>query len=161
MHIMMKYLGNHYTDVTMGAMASQVTSVPIVYSTVGPGAEQRIHQSSASLAFVWGIHRWPVNSPHKRPAENVSIWWRHLDLLLEHVAIVCQIYVPTWDILQGSSRLRDWLSLWRWVPWINHLPPVCWYTYWKLGAREHTCLMRLQYQRWWMLRVFHYIYISV
>ena len=25
------------------------------------------HQSSASLVFVWGIHRWPVNSPHKGP----------------------------------------------------------------------------------------------
>ena len=23
--------------------------------------------NSASLAFVWGIHRWPVNSPHKWP----------------------------------------------------------------------------------------------
>ena len=29
--------------------------------------DQRKHQSSASLAFVWGIHRWPVNSPHKWP----------------------------------------------------------------------------------------------
>ena len=31
------------------------------------GADQRKHQSSASLAFVLGIHRWPVNSPHKWP----------------------------------------------------------------------------------------------
>ena len=30
-------------------------------------ADQRKHQSSASLAFVWGIHRGPVNSPHKWP----------------------------------------------------------------------------------------------
>ena len=30
-------------------------------------ADQRKHQSSALLAFVRGIHRWPVNSPHKWP----------------------------------------------------------------------------------------------
>ena len=62
MHIMMKYLGNHFTDVIMSAMASQITSISIVCSTVGPGADQREHQSPASLAFARGIHRWPVSS---------------------------------------------------------------------------------------------------
>ena len=57
----------HYDDVTMGAIASQTTSLTIVYSTVYSGADQSKHQSSASLAFVWGIHRGPVNSPHKWP----------------------------------------------------------------------------------------------
>ena len=57
----------HYTDVTMGAMGCQITSLTIVYSTVYSGADQRKHQSSASLAFVRGIHRRPVNSPHKWP----------------------------------------------------------------------------------------------
>ena len=57
----------HYTDVIMGAMVSQITSLTIVYSTVYSGADQRKHQSTASLAFVRGIHRWPVNSPHKSP----------------------------------------------------------------------------------------------
>ena len=47
----------HYTDVIMGAIASQITSLTIVYSTVYSDADQRKHQSSASLAFVWGIHR--------------------------------------------------------------------------------------------------------
>ena len=51
----------------MTAIASQITSLTIVYSTVYSGSDQRKHQSSASLAFVWGIHRWPVNSPHKGP----------------------------------------------------------------------------------------------
>ena len=41
----------------MSAIASQITSLTIVYSTVYSGADQRKHQSSASLAFVWGIHR--------------------------------------------------------------------------------------------------------
>ena len=58
---------NHYDDVTMNLMATQITSLTIVYSTVYSGADQRKHQSSASLAFVWGIHRGPVNSPHKWP----------------------------------------------------------------------------------------------
>ena len=51
----------------MGAMASQITSLTIVYSTAYSDADQRKHQSSASLAFVQGIHRWPVNSPQKWP----------------------------------------------------------------------------------------------
>ena len=59
---------NHqYSDVIMGAMASQITSLTIVYSTVYSGGDQRYQQSSASLAFVQGIHRRPVNSPHKWP----------------------------------------------------------------------------------------------
>ena len=57
----------------MGAMASQITSLTIVYSTVYSGADQREHQSSASLAFVWGIHRGPVNSRHKGPVTRKMI----------------------------------------------------------------------------------------
>ena len=49
----------------MGTIASQITSLTTVYSTVYSDADQRKHQSSASLAFVRGIHRGPVNSPHK------------------------------------------------------------------------------------------------
>ena len=51
----------------MGAIASQITSLTIVYSKVYSGADQRKHESSASLAFVRGIHRGPVNSLHKWP----------------------------------------------------------------------------------------------
>ena len=60
----------HYNDVIMGAVASQITSLTIVYSTVYSGADQTKHQSSASLAFVRGIHRGPVNSPHKWPVSR-------------------------------------------------------------------------------------------
>ena len=49
----------------MSTMTSQVTSTTIVYSTVYSVADQGKHQGSASLAFMMGIHRWPVNSPHK------------------------------------------------------------------------------------------------
>ena len=55
----------HYCDVMMGEIPYQITSLTIVYSTVYSDAYLRKHQSSASLAFVWGIHRGPVNSPHK------------------------------------------------------------------------------------------------
>ena len=60
----------HCDDVIMSAVASQITSLTIVYSTVFSDAGQRKHPSSASLVFVWGIHRWPVNSPHKWPAKG-------------------------------------------------------------------------------------------
>ena len=68
----------HYSDIIMGAMASQITSltvvfstvitsITIVYSIVNSGADQRKHQSRASLTFVRGLPRGPVNSPHKGP----------------------------------------------------------------------------------------------
>ena len=50
-------LTTHYDGVRMGAIASQITSLTIVYSTVYSDAIKRKHQSSTSLAFVWGIHR--------------------------------------------------------------------------------------------------------
>ena len=55
----------------MGEMASQITSLTIVYSTVYAGADQRKHQSSASL----GTGEFPAQMASN--AENVSIWWRH------------------------------------------------------------------------------------
>ena len=79
-------LQGHYSDVKMGALASQITSLTIVYFlTYNGGADQRKHQSSASLAFVRGIHRWTVTGefPTQRASnvENVSIWWHHHELL--------------------------------------------------------------------------------
>ena len=62
---------SHYDDVIMDSIASQITSLTIVYSNVYSGADQSKHQSSASLAFVWGIHRGPVNSPHKWPVTRI------------------------------------------------------------------------------------------
>ena len=65
------WISVHYNDVIMGAMASQITSLTIVYSTVYSGAD----------------HRGPVNSPHKWPVTrkmfpfddvsmNLSDWFR-------------------------------------------------------------------------------------
>ena len=85
----------------MGTMASQITSLTIVYSTVYSGADQRKHQSSASLAFVWGIHRGPVNSPHKWPVTRaiVSIWWRHHDVSV-YFYIFSGIFISWWHDCQ-------------------------------------------------------------
>ena len=67
----------------MGAIASQITSVTIVYSTDYSDADQRKHQSSASLAFVRGIHRVPVASN----AEHISIWWRHHGKVVKYACL--------------------------------------------------------------------------
>ena len=65
----LKFHTLHYCDVIMGTMASQITSLTIVYSTVYSGAGQRKHQSSASLAFETG--EFPAQMASN--AENASI----------------------------------------------------------------------------------------
>ena len=64
----------HYNDVIMSAMASQIIGISIVYSTVCSGADQRKHQSPASLACVGG-REFPAQMASD--AEKVYIWWRH------------------------------------------------------------------------------------
>ena len=66
-HSEQSQVAEHYNDVIMSTMASQITSLAIVYSIIYSGVDQRKHQSSASLACVRGIHRCPVNSAHNGP----------------------------------------------------------------------------------------------
>ena len=66
-HVLPRPFKSHYVDVLMGAMASKITILTIVYSTVYSSTDDRKHQSPASLAFVRVIHRWPLNSPYKGP----------------------------------------------------------------------------------------------
>ena len=79
----------HYCDVRMCVVASQITSLTIVYSNVYSDADKK-HQSSGSLAFVWGIHRGPVSSPHKWPVTRKMfpfddvIMWKILCTLESH-----------------------------------------------------------------------------
>ena len=70
---------HNYSDVIMGAIASQITSLTIVDSTVYSSADQRKHQSSASLAICAGNSPVTGEFPAQMAsnAENVSIWWRH------------------------------------------------------------------------------------
>ena len=78
---------SHYGDVTMSAMASQITRLTIVYSIVY--SDQRKHQSSASLAFVRGIDRSPVNSPHKRPETRKMLPFD--DVIMQFIAFLIDI----------------------------------------------------------------------
>ena len=80
---------SHYSDVIKGSIGSQITSLTIVYSTVYSGADQRKHQSFASLAFVRVIHRWPVNCPHKWPVTRKMFPFDDI--------IIIAVYLITWD----------------------------------------------------------------
>ena len=99
----------------MGTLVSQITSLMIVYSTFYSGADQRKHQSSASLAFVWGIHRWPVNSSHKWlvtwkmfPFDDIIMGY--LLWLLRRIANICHSQDFIWIL--GYIRPCD---NWTWL----------------------------------------------
>ena len=142
----------HYSDVMMGAMASQflfmfnkilsefeseseITDVSSVYSIVSAGADQRQHQSSASLAFVRGIHRWSVSSPHIGPAtrkmfpldevimtiQNKSRWmmlgmsackWV-VGCMYGTYGRIVHYKFPIQIYLQTSFKLHVWMSYWE------------------------------------------------
>ena len=84
--------------VIMGAIASQVTSLKIVYSIVYSDADQRKHQSYASLAFVRGIHRGLVNSPHKWPVTRKMFPF-------DDVIMIC-LFVGYCDTASVSNWIR-------------------------------------------------------
>ena len=120
----------------MGAMASQITSLTIVYSTVYSGADQRKHQSSASLAFVWGIHWWPVNSPHKWPVTRK---------MFPFDDVIMKPMMALWLILNpfGAESGIFWTVMsmpWMPMPWLfasqNHQQQCYW------SCRIHVCLPR-------------------
>ena len=107
----------HYTyiDVIMGAMVSQITCVWSVYSSVCSGVDQWKHQSSASLPFVRGTHRWPVNSPHKGP--------------------VTRKILPFDDVIMSWAWGRD-------VPLLSHrLSPVVSRALMAPGQDEYNCII--------------------
>ena len=97
----------------MGTLASQITCLTIVFSNVHSVADQRKHQSSASLAFVRGIHRWPVNSPHQGPVTRkvfpLMTSSCNCDFFINFTT--CDFFVSRRDpvIFRGSSSVD---SLW-------------------------------------------------
>ena len=99
----------------MGAIASQITSPTIVYSTVYSDADQRKQQSSASLAFVRGIHRGPVNSLHKWPVtRNMFPFY---DVIMS-TATLYAIIVHNWFEIHTFQRFAtsprgQWVDLYR------------------------------------------------
>ena len=105
----MKIFLYHYNDVIMSAIASQITSLTVVYWTVYSGADKRKYQSSTSLAFVRRIHRRTVNSPHKWPVTRKMLPFD--DVIM-------------WNLI---SNVR-WVSMYL-VYCIVILPHVLWFKY--------------------------------
>ena len=103
----------HYNDVIINAMASQITSLAIVYLTVNSGTDQRKHQSSAWLAFVRGIHRWTVNSPQKRSVTRKLFPFD--DVIMEHRK-QCQSLgdLTTLNLLQNFRCITFGVN-WAWA----------------------------------------------
>ena len=102
-HNWTKMFSCHYNDVIMGAIASQITSLTIVYSTVYSGADKRKHQSSASLVFVRGIHRGPVNSPHKWPVTRK---------MFPFDDVIMMVYGLAWRSVNTPTRVLLWCLSW-------------------------------------------------
>ena len=121
----------HYDDVIMSAIASQITSLTIVYSIVYSDADQRKHQSSASLAFVQGIHRGPVNSPHKWPVTRKMLSFDDVIMSVATVAL--------FPYYMGRER--------RWPRWIKKALHIgikrMWYLEPVDGISHH------QEKAWW------------
>ena len=105
---------HHYDDVIMGANASQITSLTIVYLTVYSGTNQRKHQSSASLAFVRGIHRWPVNSPHKGPVTRKMFPFDDAIIWLT-IKFVLECTVAYWIDTDWISSVSTWFMAHVWT----------------------------------------------
>ena len=142
----------NYNEVITTTMASQITSLTIVYSTVYSGADQNKHQSSASLAFVRGIHRGPVNSPHKWPVTwkmfpfddvimgNILRWSTnrlHVQLL-DFQMIEASIY----DSVPGQQpNNRCWVSTWPTITRTTRTP-----AFWGYPPPPHD------YPHYWPVR---------
>ena len=136
----------HYSDVIMGTMASQIISLTIVYSTVYFGSDQRKRQSSASLVFVQGIHRWPVNSPHKWPVTRktfpfddvIMIYWYGRTRLILYARLMM-----SW-LLASPGHHQPWYWLWSIIILKGRFQQTLLFQCWKLLKNTITFLCSLQ-----------------
>ena len=142
----------------MGAIASQITSFTIVYSTVYSDADERKHQSSASLAFVWGIHRGRVNSPHKWTVTRKMFPF-------DDVIMICTVLVPytgmqvnlfivpdnTDKLTTGTVSLRKTSHVyWVAIDIVNWQRTLQWYHDERNGVSNHQrfqCSLNRLYRR--------------
>ena len=91
----------------MTMLASQITSLTVVYSIVYSGVNQRKHQSSASLAFVREIHRGPVNFPHKWPVTRKMFPFDDVIMFGLAVYHVFQRYITPLTYIKRGVLGRD------------------------------------------------------
>ena len=98
----------HYGDVIMGMIGSQITSLTIVNSTVYSDADQRKHQSSASLAFVWGIHRdrWIPRTKGQQRGKCFHLMTSSCDVHTCWATLQCKAHL---------SRYRNCLIFIMWI----------------------------------------------
>ena len=136
----------------MSTMASQITSVSIVFSTVCSGTDQRKHQSSTSLAFVRGIHWWPMNSPHKGPVTRkkftfddvivfycfhrqeiwMKFWMSNFQVIFcaffIHIWYICCEIVLKWMPLDNSDDKSTLVKVMAWCrEATRHYLNQCWH----------------------------------
>ena len=131
-----------------GTIASHITSLTIVYSTVYAGADQSKHQSSASLAFVWGIHRGPGNSPYKWPVTRKMF---PFDDVIMFYSVAVQYYLSNYERLAPGitsvcvlpAKYLDDVNQWRERPKASDAEFWCflWSTLKKWLSKQS--------RRWW------------
>ena len=146
-HVIRRYLAYHYNNVIMSAMASQITSLTVVYSSVYSGAHQRKHQSSASLAFMRGIHRLPVNSSHKGPVTRKMFPFdKNTERHTAHTIVSWPnpkqwVSVHTSDLMMIIRQIIYILSIitWEMGKLKTHSPTYCIMDNWEnMASYSHT-----------------------
>ena len=158
------WCGRHYNDVIMGAIASQITSLTIVYSTFYSDADQRKHQSSASLAFVPGIHWGLVNSLREWPVTRKM--FRFDDVIMDAIDII--IMKHNWSCIsiihhhsfQNIDKGLLMAHLWCVICgtfWENHVKNFHWKKKYKLKAKGMNWLDPMKYlllnPHEWIIRI--------
>ena len=141
-------------------MASQITSLTIVYSTVYSGADQRKHESSASLAFVRGIHWWPVHFLHKGPVMRKMFPFDDVIIsrssLIENrmknaksthfywytVRIPGKLRVSIVSILEKENGKTIWIKLYVELIMAEKGQSSLWWTRWSLIKHIHDDLLK-------------------
>ena len=131
----------HYNSAIMGAIASQIASLTIVYSTVYSGADQRKYQSSTSLAFVRGIHRLPVNSPHQGPVKRKMFPFD--DVIMGVIFLQNTHSKHHWGVcvlIQAITRMSLYLMCVRYLSYIpRHQPHWCIQYHHVIMTPKFTC----------------------
>ena len=125
----------------MSPIAYQITSLTIVYSTVYSDTYQRKHKSSASLAFVRGIHRWPVNSPHKGP--------------------VTRKIFPFDDVIMKSIKHHVWYITRPCPDFSGGLakPPLKVQHWWVVTSHACLAIVTLKFDGWHWKTIWHLFYV--
>ena len=143
-------------------MASQITSLAMVYSTVYSGVDQRKLQSSATLAFARGIHRGLVNSPHKGPVTRKMFPFD--DVIMQHLSsrtyfgntnITLRLDSPhkgpvtrTFYILSVASLIKS-LNKWQRCPVVWNTSALMWLTIMRHATPHDDVIKWKHFPRYW------------